>query len=224
MNSASTDQVLLQRIQAFALTQAAEADPAHDELHLRRVVANARGIMGNLPASASVDRFVVEAACWLHDCVHLPKGQTVAGEAARRSADRASAFMESLGLNAQRIRAVHDAVLTHSFSGGLNPATIEAAIVQDADRLDALGAIGIARLWATMVSMGGAMYHRDDPAGSSRDLDDRSWALDHVERKLFRLPALMNTEAGRAEAERRAAFLRTYLDEFLREIGALRED
>lgn len=215
---------MLERIQAFALARAAEADPAHDELHLRRVVANARGIMGNLPASASVDRFVVEAACWLHDCVYLPKGQGVAGEAAQRSAGHAAAYLEELGVDTHLVRAVHDAVLTHSFSGGLKPATIEAAIVQDADRLDALGAIGIARLWVTMVSMGGAMYHRDDPAGSSRDLDDRSWALDHIERKLFRLPTLMNTEAGRAEAERRAAFLRAYLDEFLREIGARQED
>ena len=103
----------------------------------------------------------------------------------------------------------------------MRPNTLEAAIVQDADRLDALGAIGIARLWVTGVALGGQLYAADDPAGHQRELDDRHYGLDHIERKLLRSPDTMNTAAGKREAERRAAFVAAYRAEFLRELGFL---
>lgn len=166
-----------------------------------------------------INAFVVEAACWLHDVVQLPKGSGPAGESARRSAVTARDFLTGLGVEASQVEAVAHAVEAHSFSGGLRPETIEAAIVQDADRLDALGAVGIARLWVTGVSLGGTLYDRADPTGARRNLDDRAYGLDHIERKLLRLPDTMNTASGRAEARRRAEFVRRYRDEFLRELG-----
>lgn len=212
---------LLDAIRTFAIGRCAASDPAHDELHLRRVVANANALVSTMHAAAEpIDRFVVEAACWLHDCVQITKGQGRPGEAARRSAEQATAFLRHLDLASDTVAHIDSAIRTHSFSGGLPPESIEGAIVQDADRLDALGAVGIARFWVTMVSMGGTMYHPEDPAASSRPLDDRAWALDHIERKLLRLVDLMNTPAGRSEAVRRTAFLREYHREFLRELGA----
>lgn len=91
--------------------------------------------------------------------------------------------------------------------------------MQDADRLDALGAIGIARFWVTVAYTGGALYQADDPLGERRELDDRAYALDHIDKKLLRLPEQMNTVAGRAEALERAAYVRAYRDVLLREIG-----
>lgn len=202
------------------MANAEAGDPAHDTLHLQRVVAVARSLIASMLHTApQIDDFVVEAACWLHDCIHVPKGQGEPGEAARRSAAAAVTFLDSLDVPPEMVARIAAAIRTHSYSGGLGAESIEGAIVQDADRLDALGAVGIARLWSTMATMGGRMYHPDDPAGVSRALDDRAWALDHIERKLLRLVDLMNTPAGRAEAERRTAFLRRYRDEFLREIG-----
>jgi uncharacterized protein len=170
-------------------------------------------------SGAEIDTFVVEAACWLHDLVQLPKGSGPPGEAARRSAILAREALARFGVRIGATEAVTHAIEAHSFSGGIQPETIEAAIVQDADRLDALGAIGIARLWVTGVGLGGELYHAADPLGTTRELDDRAFGLDHIERKLLRLPDTMNTASGRVEARWRAEFVRRYRDEFLRELG-----
>jgi uncharacterized protein len=213
--------VSLAAIAAFARERSAGHDTAHDALHLARVIANARNLIAHeRSAGVNVDEFVVEAACWMHDVVQLPKGRGPAGEAARQSAAVARDWLEAQAVDPGRIEAIAHAITAHSFSGGLRPETIEAAIVQDADRLDALGAVGIARLWVTGVSLGGSLYHPIDPGGTARPLDDRSYGLDHIERKLLQLPGTMNTVAGRDEAPRRAEFVRCYRDEFLRELGA----
>ena len=212
---------LLDEIEAFARVRCERLDTAHDALHLTRVLANARQLIdAERAAGAVVDAVVVEAACWLHDAVQLPKGSGPAGESARQSAVVARAFLAERDVDASLVDAIAHAVEAHSYSGGLTPTTLEAAILQDADRIDALGAVGIARLWVTGVSLGGALHHHSDPAGTGRELDDRSYSLDHIERKLLRLPATMNTDSGRREAERRAEFVRQYRAEFLRELGA----
>ncbi len=215
----SIDAQLLAAIREIGCSRCDPADPAHDALHLARVAANAAAIADAEQAEArAVDRFVVTAACWLHDIVLLPKGQGMPGEAARQSSLEAVAILASLGVGDVRQQAVAEAIAAHSFSSGRTPVTLEAQIVQDADRLDALGAVGIARFWATMVRMGGSMYDPDNPAGLGREPDDRRWAFDHIERKLLRLADLMNTAFARAEAERRTTFIRLYRDEFLREL------
>jgi uncharacterized protein len=211
---------LLDEIEAFARERCAGLDSAHDALHVSRVLANARLLVhAEQAAGAEVDAFVVEAACWLHDVVQLPKGSGPSGESARQSAAVARAFLTERGVDHAAIDGITHAVEAHSYSGGMKPATIEAAILQDADRLDALGAVGIARLWVTGVGLGGTLHHDSDPAGVGRELDDRAYGLDHIERKLLRLPATMNTASGRSEAERRAEYVRQYRSEFLRELG-----
>lgn len=213
--------ISLADIADFARERSAGHDTAHDALHLARVVANARGLVAHeRAAGADIDEFVVEAACWLHDVVQVSKGSGPAGEAARQSAAVAREFLEACAVDQGRIDAIAHAIAAHSYSGGLRPDTIEAAIVQDADRLDALGAVGIARLWVTGVSLGGTLYHPTDPVGTTRQLDDRAYGLDHIERKLLQLPATMNTVAGCAEGSRRAEFIRHYRVEFLRELNA----
>jgi uncharacterized protein len=211
-------------IETIVRDRCATHDAAHDILHLQRVVANARYLIREEQARGhAADSFVIELACWLHDIVNLPKGSGPAGESARRSAQVARELLEAEDVPRETVDAVANAVEAHSFSGGLRPATIEAAILQDADRLDALGAVGIARLWISGAEMGGLMHHPDDPAAQTRALNDRAWGLDHIERKLLRLPDLMNTESAREEAERRADTVRRYRDAFLRELNMVAE-
>jgi uncharacterized protein len=207
---------ILAAVERFSRERCAQHDPAHDAMHVARVVQNARLILNDEPGAS---RFITEAAAWLHDIVQLPKGIGEPGESARLSASDATQLLRTLDVDEPSIRAVAHAIEAHSFSGGLRPGSKEAAIVQDADRLDALGAVGIARLWVTSGTMNSLLCHPDDPAGTGRDLDDRKYGLDHIERKLLKLPGMMNTRAGRRIASDRAGFVAHFRDTFLDEIA-----
>lgn len=84
---------------------------------------------------------------------------------------------------------------------------LEAKIVQDADRLEALGAIGLARVFAVSGALGAALFDADDPFAGTRELDDKAFALDHFQTKLLRLPDTMQTARGRELARHNADFL-----------------
>ncbi len=211
---------LLQAIEGHARDLCSAHDPAHDIAHVQRVVNNARTILAEeRAAGASLDEFVVLAGGWLHDIVQLPKDSGLPGESARRSAEQALVYLDALGVGAGRARHIATAVRTHSFSGGERPQTIEAAIVQDADRLDALGAVGLARLFAVANEMRSQLYDPADPLAENRPLDDKRYALDHIATKLLKLPELMTTPTARQLARSRATYLIDYRDQFLREIG-----
>ncbi|CAN5609290.1 HD domain-containing protein [soil metagenome] len=215
-----SDRDLLRIIEIHAREACQNHDPAHDASHVQRVVANARRILGvERDRHPAIDDFVVLAACWLHDVIQLPKGAGPRGESARQSAQHARTFLASLGLDDLRAEQVASAVGTHSYSGGELPATLEAGIVQDADRLDALGAIGIARLWVVAGKMESQLCHPTDPMARERPLDDARYALDHIAAKLLNLPDLMNTPTGRELAQQRASYLISYRDQFLDELG-----
>jgi uncharacterized protein len=115
---------------------------------------------------------------------------------------------------------VAHAIESHSFSAGIRPETIEAKIVQDADRLDALGAVGLARLFYTAGRMDSALAHPDDPMALHRDLNDKAYALDHIDTKLATLPGKMQTAAGRRLAETRLNELIAFRDNFIAEWAA----
>lgn len=209
-------QSILAGAEALAIAHCQNHDPAHDIMHVRRVVANARMILG---AEPSANPLVTLTAAWLHDIVQLPKGSGPKGESARRSAAVAVDWLREQSADEGTIRAISHAIEAHSFSGGLPPASIEAAIVQDADRLDALGAVGIARLWATAGVLNSKLHHPDDPAGDARALDDRAFGLDHIPAKLLRLPETMNTAYGREIARERAAYVEAFRERFLEELS-----
>jgi uncharacterized protein len=161
--------------------------------------------------------WTVMAACYLHDLVNLPKNHPERERASRHAASRARAILAAEGFPLERIDGVAHAIETHSFSAGLVPATLEARIVQDADRLDALGAVGLARLFYTAGRMGSALAHPDDPLGQAREFDDRAYALDHLVVKLARLPAMMHTSTARRLGEARLAGLESFRAAFARE-------
>ncbi|MES2759763.1 MAG: HD domain-containing protein [Pseudomonadota bacterium] len=201
------------RLVALA-THGAGSDGAHDINHLHRVWRNAQALLAAHPGA---DELVVMAGCYLHDLVNLPKNHPQRASASRQSAALASTHLGAAGFPAERLAAVAHAIEAHSFSAAIKAETIEAKIVQDADRLDALGAVGLARLFYIAGQMGSALAHPDDPLAARRPRDDRAYALDHIESKLAALPAMMQTEAGRAQGQARLAQLIAFRDSFARE-------
>jgi uncharacterized protein len=193
---------------------AAGSDGAHDANHLERVWRNARQLLASHPEA---DALVVMAACYLHDLVNLPKNDPERNQASRRSAQLARHQLAWLGFPSGRLDAVAHAIEAHSFSAAITAETIEAKIVQDADRLDGLGAVGLARMFYTAGRMEAALAHGTDPLGQQRELDDRAFSLDHIPVKLARLPGMMQTEAGRALGEQRLSTLLAFRQAFAAE-------
>lgn len=193
---------------------AAGGDGAHDTNHLHRVWRNAGILLQEYPGA---DQLVVMAACYLHDLVNLPKNHPQRHLASRQAAVLARGQLADAGFPAERLDAVAHAIETHSFSAALQPNTLEAQIVQDADRLDALGAVGLARMFYTAGRMGCALAHPDDPLATGRARDDKAYSLDHIDIKLATLPGTMQTAAGRALGERRLQQLLAFRDSFVAE-------
>ena len=188
-----------------------DGDAAHDLTHLRRVWGTARELMRGHPEA---DVLVVMASAYLHDLVNLPKNHPQRAQASRLAARKACAALAGAGFPADRLDAVAHAIEAHSYSAGIAPRTLEARIVQDADRLDALGPVGLARMLHVGATLGRAMAHPDDPLARERPLDDSRYTLDHIEVKLATLPATMCTVAGRALGEERLAWMRDFRDRF----------
>ncbi|HFS5793178.1 TPA: phosphohydrolase [Citrobacter werkmanii] len=184
-------------------------DAAHDISHFRRVWKTSQ----KLSPDASVDWLVVLTACYFHDLVSLPKNHpdrhrssVLAAQETRRMLRR-----DFPDFPQHSIPAVCHAIEAHSFSAKIAPETIEAKIVQDADRLEALGAIGLARVFAVSGALGVALFDAEDPFARQRGLDDKQYALDHFQTKLLTLPSTMQTEQGRHLAQHNADFLLTYM-------------
>jgi uncharacterized protein len=191
-------------------------DGSHDLSHLKRVWQNAQ----LLAEAEGANLHLLAAAVLLHDCVHVEKGSPVRDQASRLSAERAGEALSELGWATRDIEIVTDAVLSHSYSAGLVPTTPEARVLQDADRLDAIGLVGVARCFYTAGRLGSSLYNPDDPAGQNRPLDDRSYALDHFPKKLLTLATGFNTVAGRRMAGQRHAYLQQFYDAFVLELQA----
>lgn len=204
-----------ERFAAFLAANRGAEDAAHDAMHIRRVVANARA----LAAAEGADLAVVLPAAWLHDCMIVPKDSPERNMASRLAAAAAGDFLQSVAYPAVHIPEIRHAIEAHSFSARIAPRTLEAQVVQDADRLDALGAVGIARTLMLGGAMGQPLYDADEPFPATRTADDRENVLDHFFVKLLILSGTMRTRAGREEAERRTAFMRHYLAQLAEEIG-----
>ncbi|MCM7512647.1 phosphohydrolase [Enterobacter hormaechei] len=180
-------------------------DAAHDIAHFRRVWVTAQNIMSEL----HVDPLVVLTACYFHDVVSLPKNHPDRSQSSLLAARKTREILrrDFPDFPPERYAAVEHAIEAHSFSAGVAPQSLEAKIVQDADRLEALGAIGLARVFAVSGALGVALFDADDPFAGARPLDDKTFALDHFQTKLLRLPDTMQTPRGRELARHNADFL-----------------
>lgn len=193
---------------------ARQADAAHDICHIKRVVANA----GRLARKEGADLTVVMPAAWLHDYVIVPKDSPDRAKASLLAADAAIHYLKTVKYDAGKLAAIHHAIHAHSFSANIAPETLEAKVVQDADRLDALGAVGIARTLMLGGVLGKPLYDTAEPIPYRRVPNDRENAIDHFYVKLLRLEERMQTATGKEEAKRRTEFMRQYLKELQSEI------
>lgn len=198
-----------------ALTAA--TDSAHDAAHADRVYRNACTIAAS---EGPVDADVLICACYLHDLVTLPKDAPHRAEASRLAAKAATPILRGLGLTETQVCQTQHAIVAHSFSANVPPETLEAQIVQDADRIESLGAIGLARVFAVSGSLKRPLFDGEDPFAAHRPLNDSIYAIDHFHEKLLKLPQSMQTLAGRALANDRAQVLRDYLRTLADELGA----
>jgi uncharacterized protein len=189
-------------------------DPAHDFKHIMRVCKNVKKIANH----ENVNLRLVLTAALLHDIVSFPKSDKRSKTSSLKSAQKAKRILEKYNYAENEIMIIIDAIADHSFSRNKTPKTIEGKILQDADRLDAIGAIGIARTF----SVGGAenrpIYNVTDPFCHIRPPDDKRWTVDHFYRKLLILEKKMNTKFAKKEARRRTKILKEFLIELRREI------
>lgn len=188
-------------------------DAAHDVSHLLRVWKNVQDIS----AHEGGDARVLVAATLLHDCVHVEKDAPVRSQASRLAAAEARKRLNQMGWKARDIEAVAHAIEAHSFSAQIAPVTLDAKILQDADRLDAIGYAGIARCFYVSGRLGRSLYDPEDPMATDRPLDDLHFALDHFQTKLLKLKGSFQTETAERMAKARhqvvEAFLQGLVDE-----------
>jgi uncharacterized protein len=190
-------------------------DPAHDFFHIMRVYENAK-VIGSREGT---DMEILLTAALLHDLVVYPKGSPNSYKSSDDSADFAESILQTYRYPQERINQICYCIRIHSYSKRIVPVSLEGKVLQDADRLDSLGAIGIARTFSIGGSENRTFYDADDPFGSSgRALNDRQWTLDHFHTKLLKLENFMHTGTAKKIARERTRFMRTFIRQLQREI------
>jgi len=204
---------LQEQCRAF-LSDIAPADAAHDIGHIMRVVKNVM-YLTDIEQSNSL---ITLPSAWLHDCVAVAKDSPLRAQGSNMAAEAATKFLAGTAYPEELLPEVFHAIEAHSYTANIPTRTLEAAVVQDADRLDSLGAIGIARCLLVGGRLNRPLCNNEDPFCEGRDPDDGQFTIDHFYAKLFKLPATMKTDAGRKEAQRRAGIMRRFLDDLRKEI------
>jgi uncharacterized protein len=192
----------------------ADLDPGHDFEHALRVAL----FTMRLGEGAFEARLGVAAAL-LHDVVNVPKDHPDRAKASEKSADVADGLLAREGYSSGERRLVCEAIRDHSYSRGAVPTSTLGRCLQDADRLEALGVLGVFRTISTGTRLGGRYFHAEDPWAEGRSLDDKAFSVDHFFVKLFKLAATMTTPAGRAVALRRTERMRAMLADLGEELG-----
>lgn len=172
-----------------------------------------------LHATEGGDLEVLLAAVLLHDCVAVEKNSPLRSQASRLAADKASSVLKDMDWPREKIISVAHAIEAHSFSANIAPLTLEAKIVQDADRLDSLGMLGVARTFYVAGRMGSALYDPQDPEALEREYDDTRFCLDHFQTKLLHLAEGFQTATGQRLAWVRHQRLKDFMEQFKEEIG-----
>lgn len=193
---------ILIKVQKYIRENFLKEGTGHDYYHIERVVINTRKIL----QTEQADSFIVELAAWLHDL-----GDYKLHDGIDKSEELISDFLKSLAIEQPIVDRVVEIVSQVSFSKGNKPSSIEAEIVQDADRLDAIGAIGIARCFAYGGSKNRILYSPDDK-------EKENSSIQHFYDKLFKLKDLMNTKSAKLIAKQRHLVMEEYITEFYREV------
>lgn len=208
----------LDRLDGLVASVMPADDLSHDMAHVRRVARWCARLAPELGA----DPLAAVAAGLCHDLDPVGKETAARPTGSARASAAARPLLAAAGFESDLADEVCEAIAACSWSAGLAPRGPLGAVLQDADRLDAIGALGIARNMACAAHMhartqSGALIHPTDPAGRQRPLDDRLFAADHYPRKLLRLAAGMHSATARAEAQRRHARLLAFYEALVEE-------
>lgn len=188
-------------------------DGSHDLSHFKRVWSLAEQF-----SSERDDKLVIMAACYFHDIVSYPKNSPIRSLSSQHAAQKSREILLAMNFPEEKLDSVHHCIEAHSYSSGIKPKTSEAKIVQDADRIEALGAIGLARTFYIAGQMETKLFCAEDPFAKHRELNDKEFAVDHFYEKLLKLPETMQTQGGRKEAEKRAHVLKRFLQDLEQEL------
>ncbi|CAD2073016.1 putative hydrolase [Jeotgalicoccus aerolatus] len=208
------EKTVINNIEFWVKSELMNEKSGHDWYHIERVTNLAKTLLKSEEANA----FIVVAAALLHD---IADDKVTDNEDA--ALDRIKQLLKDNAVDEASIEMIIDIITTISFKGGTGKQLTypEAKIVQDADRLDAIGAIGIARTFQYGGSKGQAMYDPDIPVRDSMSFEEyrhgQSTSFNHFYEKLLRLKDQMNTPAAVKIAEERQVFMETFLDTFLKE-------
>lgn len=187
----------------------------HDFHHTLRVLHVAETIAREEKKSKKVDLEDVRLIALLHDVDDRKLSPQT-----HENLDNARNFLKENGASGEKMELILDSIRKLSFkgTGKTVPDSIEGKIVQDADRLDAIGAIGIARAFAFGGSRGREMYDPDEPPQRNMDAESyhasKGHTINHFYEKLLLLKDLMNTETGKAMAQHRHGYMESFLEEF----------
>ncbi|MXR51323.1 HD domain-containing protein [Halovenus sp. WSH3] len=193
------------------------ASPAHDWHHVQRVEALADRLLSAYP---DADERTLRAAVLLHDIGRSREDRGEIDDHARWGAREARDLLAGHAL-ADRTEDICHAIRVHRYSNDRRPETIEAKLLCDADNLDALGAVGIARCFTYGGERGGVIYDPDNPPGED-ERPDGSTQYNHLHKKILDLPDRMYTEAGREIAADRREFVDSFIARFDAEVSGRR--
>ncbi|MCQ6277835.1 HD domain-containing protein [Bacillus sp. EB600] len=206
---------IIQIAETFVQKQLGEDATGHDWFHVDRVRRNALLICKQ---EAKGDPFIVELASLLHDIPDEKLNETI-----EIGQEKLDSFMQTLRLSFEQMRHINEIIRTISFKGGngVELTSVEAKIVQDADRLDAIGAIGIARAFAYGGKKGQPIYDPNIEIRKEMSLEEyrngKSSSIHHFYEKLLKLTDMLNTETAKSLAASRQQFMISFLTEFYKE-------
>lgn len=208
--------LLRKKLIGLAKQHYSNEDPSHDFGHILRVLSNAETIAQKEHA----DMDILLPDLLFHDVVNHPKNSSKAQFASDESAEYIKKILQGIKkYPKEKIPQVAYAVSVCSFNKGIVPNTLEAKILQDADGLEATGAISIMRTYASTGQMKKPFYNTNDPFCKKREPDPHEYALDLFFKRLLKIKERCHTKKAKEIAERRTRFLFDFLKEFEKELN-----
>jgi uncharacterized protein len=199
---------------SFVTANYKPVDPAHGIDHLLRVLRTAFRIAD---CHTGIDRCVLLISCYFHDYLSFSKSVGLSEISSRVTADHVEQIFGTGLLSTRQLQKLHNAILCHSYSAETHGDSAESDILYDADKIDALGAIGVARLFCVAGAIKSNIYDFADPFFEFRSPDDKQFAIDHFYKKILLLPDKMRTSEGRRIATQKIRIVEQFL-------GQLRAD
>lgn len=209
---------ILEKIKASVFDLLKHESTGHDYFHIQRVVNNTKKICEN----ENCNSFYALQLAYLHDV-----GDYKIHNGIDKTEEIVSQILSPLNYTSDKIETIINDIHLIGYKDGFNKKTdkIEVLIVQDADRLDALGAIGIARAFAYGGKKGRLLHNPDFDASEFKTAEDyknsNAPTIQHFYDKLLKLKDLMNTQTGKQLAIERHTFMETYLETFYKEWGVI---